>query len=356
MSQYIIVINPGATSSKFGLFDGDTLVHQEKITHSDSELAAFPKLADQRNVRLRRIHEFLKEREIKKGDLAAAVGRGGLLQPLASGTYSVNKAMLADLQKAARGEHASNLGAPMALEIAESFACPAFIVDPVAVDEMEPVARVTGIKGIERQSLSHALNMKAVAKRHARNLNKPYEHLNLIVAHMGSGTSLSAHRDGRMIDVINPKDEGPISADRSGTIPSSALIEMCFRPGTEAKEIKKTLFGNGGLFSLLGTRDAAEAVAKMESGDTHARAVVEAMTYQVAKYIGEMATVLKGKVDGILLTGGMVFNRPIQELIEDRVKWIAPVTFYPGEDELQALAEGAARALNREEPVKNYAE
>jgi butyrate kinase len=354
MSKNILVINPGATTSKLGLFDGTKCVHQEKVIHSDAELEAFPRLSDQREARLRPVREFLKGRGFQKGDLIAVVGRGGLLQPLASGTYSVNNRMLADLEKAARGEHASNLGAPMALDIANEFGCPAFIVDPVAVDEMNPVARFTGVKGVERQSLSHALNMKAVAKRHARSLGKPYEELNLIVAHMGSGTSLSAHSGGRMIDVVNPKDEGPMAGDRAGAVPSSALIDMCFLPGASAKAVKKVLFGDGGLYSHLGTRDIRDAIARMEKGDAEARAVVEAMAYQVAKYVGEMATVLNGKVDGILLTGGVVFNPPVPEWVRDRVAWIAPVTFYPGEDELQALAEGALRALAGEEPVKEY--
>lgn len=356
MSKYILVINPGGTTSKLGLFDGNVCIHQGKVIHTDAELESVPKLADQRAVRLRPVREFLNERGFKKGDLLAVVGRGGLLQPLASGTYEVNDAMLSDLALAARGEHASNLGAPMALDIASEYGCRAFIVDPVAVDEMNPVARFTGVKGVERQSLSHALNMKAVAKRHARVLGKKYEDLNLIVAHMGSGTSLSAHCGGRMIDVVNPKDEGPISGDRSGAVPSTALIEMCFAPGASAKEIKKKLFGDGGLYSLLGTRDIRDAIARMEKGDAEARAVIEAMAYQVAKYIGEMATVLMGKVDAILLTGGIVFNPPVPEWVRDRVKWIAPVTFYPGEDELQALAEGALRALSGEEPIKVYGE
>jgi butyrate kinase len=354
MSKYILVINPGGTTSKLGLFDGEKCIHQEKVIHSDCDIEAIPRIADQRAVRLKPVREFLKGRGFQKGDLLAVVGRGGLLQPLASGTYAVNKAMLADLEKAARGEHASNLGAPMALDIATEFDCPAFIVDPVAVDEMEPVARFTGVKGVERQSLSHALNMKAVAKRHARVMGKRYEDMNIIVAHMGSGTSLSAHKRGRMIDVINPKDEGPISGDRAGAVPSTALIDMCFAPGANPKDIKKKLFGDGGLYSLLGTRDIRDAIARMEKGDAEARAVLEAMAYQVAKYIGEMATVLKGKVDAILLTGGMVFNPPMPEWVRESVEWIAPVTFYPGEDELQALAEGALRALNGEEPVKTY--
>jgi butyrate kinase len=355
MSKLILVINPGGTTTKIGLFEDTRCVRQEKLIHSDAELAALPRLSDQRATRTASVREFLQKQGITRGQLSAVVGRGGLLKPISSGTYAVNSAMLADLEKAARGEHASNLGAAMAFDVAKEHGCDAFIVDPVAVDEMEPVARITGVKGVERQSLSHALNMKAVAKRYANSLGKKYSDLNLIVAHLGTGTSISAHKNGRMIDVVNPKDEGPLAGDRAGSIPSTALIEMCFSAGADAKSVKKTLFGDGGLYSHLGTRDIREAIARMENGEAVARGVVEALAYQTAKFIGQMAVVLEGKVDAILLTGGVAFNPPVPEWVQKKVEWIAPVTVYPGEDELQALVEGTLRALSGEEPIIEYA-
>lgn len=354
MSKTILVINPGATTTKIGLFEDLRCLKEEKITHSDAEIAAFPRLSDQRATRTASVRDFLYRQGIEIGKLSAVVGRGGLLKPISSGTYAVNAAMLADLDKAERGEHASNLGAGMAFDLAGEHGCRAFIVDPVAVDEMAPVARVTGVKGVERQSLSHALNMKAVAKRHANSLRKNYSDLNLIVAHLGTGTSISAHKCGKMVDVVNPKDEGPLSCDRAGSIPSSALIDLCFKPGADAKSVKKTLFGDGGLYSHLGTRDMREALARMKNGDNVSQCVIEALCYQTAKFIGEMATVLNGKVDGILLTGGVVFNPEISEMIQRKVEWIAAVSVYPGEDELQALVEGTLRALSGEEPVIEY--
>jgi butyrate kinase len=350
----IVAINPGNTSTKLALFSNETLVKEETLRHTDEEMNRFATMFDQLEMRRERVAAFLASLGVTRGELSAVVGRGGLLRPLASGTYRVTPEMVAELKRAERGEHASNLGAPVAERIAAEHGCPAFIVDPVAVDEMEPVARLTGLKGVERQSMSHALNMKAVSKRHARVVGRPYPELRLVVAHMGSGTSLSAHRDGRMVDVINPKDEGPICADRAGAIPSSALIEICTRPGADVRAIKKMLLGDGGMYSLLGTRDVREAMARAEQGDAQARLVLDAMCYQVAKYIGEMATVLEGKVDGILLTGGIAYNAALVAAIRKRVEWIAPVSVYPGEDELQALSEGVLRVLRGEEQARSY--
>lgn len=353
--EYLLIINPGATSTKIALFNGEQQIRKASLEHDTAELAPFPTIASQKEMRAARVQEFLSETLPAGARCAAVVGRGGLLKPLASGTWLVTEAMLADLERAERGEHASNLGAAIAWQIAQRQGCPAYVVDPVAVDELDDVARLTGVVGVERQSLSHALNMKAVAKRHAKAVGRPYGSLRLVVAHLGTGISLSAHRDGRMVDVINPKDEGPISPDRAGSVPSSALLKLCFAQGATEKHLQKRLFGDGGLFALLGTRDVREALERAEKGDDLARRVVDAMCYQVGKCIGEMATVLCGKVDRILLTGGICYNGSIVEAIRPRVEWIAPVEVFPGEDELQALAEGAVRVLRGEETALVYA-
>lgn len=354
MSFLVLAVNPGSTSTKVALFRDEALVREANLKHADAELQPFPRILDQLPLRAAAVDRLLAEAGVQRGELSAVVGRGGLLKPLASGTYAVDDALVADLEKAERGEHASNLGGPIARTIAAEHGCPAFIVDPVSVDELEPVARVTGVAGIERQSRSHALNMKAVAKRHAKGAGRPYPELRLIIAHLGSGVSVSAHAGGRMIDVVNPQDEGAFSPDRAGGVPATALIDLCFRPGATPKSVRRVLFGDGGLYSHLQTRDARDAVKLAEGGDAKARLVLDAMCYGVAKCIGEMATVLHGKVDGILLTGGMAHNAPIVGPIRQRVEWIAPVHVYPGEDELQALCEGALRVLRGEEKARAY--
>ncbi len=355
MSFLVLAVNPGSTSTKVALFRDEQVVREANLKHEDAELAPYPRIFDQLPLRAAAVDRLLAEAGVKRGELSAVVGRGGLLKPLASGTYAVDAAMLADLEAAKRGEHASNLGGAIAQTLAAEHGCPAFIVDPVSVDEMEPVARLSGVDGIERQSRSHALNMKAVAKRHAKAVGKPYPELRLILAHLGSGVSVSAHRGGRMIDVINPQDEGAFSPDRAGGIPATQLIDLCFREGATPKSVRRILFGDGGLYSYLQTRDARDVVKRAEAGEEKARLVLEAMSYQVSKCIGEMATVLHGQVDGILLTGGMAYNAPVVGPIRSRVEWIAPVHVYPGEDELQALCEGALRVLRGEEPARSYA-
>jgi butyrate kinase len=356
MPFLVLAVNPGSTSTKLALFRDETIVREANLKHADADLAPFPRVFDQLDLRVAAVDRLLAEAGVKAGELSAVVGRGGLLKPLPSGTYAVDEAMLADLEEAKRGEHASNLGGAIARKIAERHGCPAFIVDPVSVDEMEPVARVSGLDGVERHSRVHALNMKAVAKRHAKTVGKEYPELRLVVAHLGSGVSLSVHSGGRMIDTINPQDEGPFSPDRAGGIPATDLIDLCFREGATPKSVRRILFGDGGLYSYLGTRDAREMVKRAEAGEEKARLVLEAMSYQVAKCIGELATVLRGQLDGILLTGGMAYNAPVVEGIRGRVEWIAPVFVYPGEDELQALCEGALRVLRGEEPARRYAD
>lgn len=351
----VLSVNPGAASTKLALFRGDALVLESRLPHP--ELAARPaaRVWDELPARVAAADAFLAEARVARGDLAAVVARGGLLPPLAAGTFAVDAAMLADLEAAARGEHASNLGAAIARAIADAHRCPAFVVDPVSVDELEPVARVTGLAGVERRSLAHALNLRAVARRHAREAGVSLEALRLVACHLGTGVSLAAFRGGRMVDVVNPQDEGPFSGDRAGGVPAMAVVDLCFAPGAEAAAVRRRLFGDGGLYSHLGTRDAREALGRAEAGDARAALVLDAMAYQIAKAAGGLAAAaLEGRVDAVLLTGGMAHLAPVVDAIRRRVAWIAPVALHPGEDELRALAEGALRVLRGEEPARRY--
>jgi butyrate kinase len=352
----VLAVNPGAGSTKLALYRGAALVREEKLVHPELLSRAAARVWDELPVRVADARAFLAAAGAAPGALAAVAGRGGLLPPVRSGTYAVDAAMLADLERAERGEHASNLGAPVARRIADEHGCPAFVVDPVSVDELDPVARVSGLAGIERRSLSHALNMRAVARRYAKEARRPEEALALVVVHLGTGVSLSAQRGGRMVDVVNPQDEGPFSGDRAGGVPAMAVVERCFAPRADLRSVRRQLFGDGGLYSHLGTRDAREALALADAGDSRARLVLDAMCYQIAKSVGGLAAALEGRVDAILLTGGMAHLAPIVDAVRGRIAWIAPVHVFPGEDELRALAEGALRVLSGEEPARRYGE
>jgi butyrate kinase len=352
----ILAINPGSTSTKIGLFSEDSLRWSCNVRHSDGCMKQFAgrPMLNQLEFRAQEIHAELNCRAVAVECLSAVVGRGGLLRPLSSGTYRVNQAMLNELRAAERGDHASNLGAPLAMSLAAHSKCPAFIVDPVSVDEWPDVARLSGSALLERQCLSHALNTKAVAKRFAREQAKPYAQLRLIVAHLGSGISVSAHEGGRMIDVTNSREEGALSTERAGTVPAMKLVELCFSGKMTKKEVEAALFREGGLFSYLKTKNLVEVERTIDSGDAKAKLVYEAMVYQIAKEIGAYATVLKGKVDAILLTGGMAHSARLVAELRERTEWTAPVHVYPGEDELQALAEGALRVLRGEEAAMEF--
>jgi butyrate kinase len=279
------------------------------------------------------------------------VGRGGLLPPMKCGTYLVDDVMVEALRKAPLGEHASNLGAVLALRFARSAGVNAYIVDPVTVDEWQPCARFTGSPLVERTSIGHALNTKAVARRFARERGRAYADLRLIVVHMGSGITVSAHRGGRAID-SNSIEEGPFGPDRAGTLPVRVLIKLCFSGRFTQAELDRQVFGDGGFFAYLGTRSLVEVEARIAGGDILAAQVFEAMVYQIAKEIGAMAAALAGKVDAVILTGGMAHSERVLNLLQPQIEWIAPITVYPGEDELQALAEGAFRVLDGEEEVR----
>lgn len=355
MTYKLLIINPGSTSTKIGVYENDKPVIVETLRHSSGEIDKYPTVFDQFSFRKEAILKVLKDKAFDIGTLNGVVGRGGLLKPILSGTYSVNDTMLKDLKEAQRGQHASNLGAIIANEIANELNIPAFIVDPVVVDEMEDIARISGMPEIERTSIFHALNQKAVAKRYAKENNKNYDELNLIVAHMGGGISVGAHKGGRVVDVNNALDgEGPYSPERSGGVPVGDLVKMCFSGKYTMDDIKKKITGKGGFVAYLGTNNTVEVVEAAMSGDEKAKLIFEGMCYQVAKEIGKCAAVLSGKVDAILLTGGIAYGKHITEYIRERVEFIAPVIVYPGEDELLALAEGAVRVLKGEEEAKIY--
>ena len=352
----ILVLNPGSTSTKLAVFSGEAVIITEALRHTAEEMASFEKtsILDQLEFRLKKILASLEQHGIALQELHAVVGRGGLLKPLRSGSYRVNAAMLDDLRQARRGEHASNLGAFLAHEIASHAGCPAFIVDPVSVDEWPDIARFSGLQGLDRECLSHALNTKAIARRFAREQRKPYRDLRLIVAHLGSGFSISAHESGKMIDVTNSREEGAFSVERAGTLPVVKLVDLCFSGKTSRGDLEKMIFRQGGMYSYLQTKDFAQVLQRIRGGDARARQVFEAMLYQIAKEIGAMAAVLRGRVDAILLTGGLVHATELVQKLTPAIDWIAPVHIYAGEDELQALAEGALRVLHGEEDAVEY--
>ncbi len=346
----ILVLNPGSTSTKFAVFHDGENVFQQTLRHSGEELAPFSNVASQYEFRKETILDCLKTNNVSV-DFNIVVGRGGLLKPVESGVYEVNDAMRNDLMSATYGEHASNLGGLIAADIAASIpGCRAVIADPVVVDELQPEARISGHPLMPRISIFHALNQKAIARMHAQKEGKSYQDMNLVVAHLGGGVSVGAHQKGRVIDVNNALNgTGPFSPERVGTVQSFALIDICFSGKYSQQEIKKMIVGNGGLMAHLGTNDAYEVEKRSLSGtDPHAKLVYDAMAYNVAKEIGAAVAVLKGNVDGILITGGIAYDKGFCAYIEDMVKSMAPVYVYPGEDELGALAMNGLRVLEGE--------
>lgn len=351
----VLTINPGSTSTKIGVFEDENLMFEETLRHSTEEISSYEKVYDQYEFRKEIILKCLKDNNIELDSLDTVVGRGGLLKPIEGGTYIVNDIMLEDLKAGVMGEHASNLGGILAHEIANEIQVNAFIVDPVVVDELQDLARISGLKEIERKSIFHALNQMAVSRRYAKSLEVQYQDLNLIVAHLGGGISVGAHEKGRVIDVANALDgEGPFSPERSGSLPVGDLIKLCYSGKYTHNQMKKMIKGNGGLVSYLNTNDAREVVERIKNGDKYAELIYYAMAYQVAKEIGAQAAVLKGKVDAIILTGGIAYDNMFTSWISEMVEFISKVVIYPGEDELTALAEGGLRVLKGEESPKIY--
>jgi butyrate kinase len=355
MPYKILSINPGATSTKVALYQDKTPLIVETLRHSPEELKAFPKTLDQLDYRKNIVLKFLQRNNLKATDLSAVVGRGGPFKPLASGTYRVNQKMLSDIKSGnVQADHVSNLGALIAHQLTKDTDIPAFIVDPVSVDEFPPVARISGMPELERKSLSHALNIKMVARKASSELGRKYEELNLIIVHLGSGISISSHLKGQMIDVNNANDGGPFSPQRCGSLPVTGLAKLCFSGKYTYEQMYNKITKKGGLLAYLGTDNVEEIEKRIDSGDEKAKLNYEAMAYQIAKEIGAMATTLSGDVDTIVLTGGIAHSKRLVKKIKERVEFISKILVFPGEDEMEALTLGALRVLTGEEEEKEY--
>lgn len=350
----ILVLNPGSTSTKIAVYEGDKPVFIRSIRH-EKESDRQPTVIDQLDFRLLLVRDVLADANIALEDLDAIIGRGGLLHPMEGGTYNVSQDMIDDMARCRYGEHASNLGAIMAAELAEGLSISVFIADPVVVDEMIPEAKYTGWPEFDRIAISHTLNQRAVAKRFARTLEKDYEEMNLIVAHMGGGSSVGAHCQGKIIDVNNALDgDGPFSAERTGGLPLRSVLDFCYSGKHDRVGAQHLFIGQGGLYAYLGTKDGIEIEKRIEAGDERAMMVIRAMAYQTAKEISALGAVFYGGVDAILLTGGLAYMKPLVDWIRERIEYLAPVHVFPGEDEMGALALAAEEVLSGEREAKEY--
>ncbi len=352
--KYILAINPGSTSTKIAIFQGETCVVDENLSHSSEEIKKFEHIYEQKDMRSEVILKWLGHNNISLEDLVAVVGRGGLLRPMPGGTYTVTEKMIEDLKEGYQGQHASNLGGIIAKEIAQKINVPAFIVDPVAVDEIEEVARISGLPEITRKSLVHALNVKAVTRRVCDRKSLDLNNSSFVVAHIGGGITVSPVKDGKLLDCNNANEEGPFSPERTGGLPVGDLAKLAFSGKYTLPELKKKITGQGGLVAYLGTNDGRVVDKRIEDGDQKAELIFKAMAYQLAKELGAMATVLCGKLDAIILTGGLAHNKRLTNWISEYVSFIAPVELVPGEDEMLALAQGALRVVKGEEVAKIY--
>jgi butyrate kinase len=354
--ERILVLNPGSTSTKLALYDGPECTFEDRIAHTTLDLSRFGSVWDQYEYRKGLILEFLEDRGVALESLDAVVGRGGLFAPTVSGTYAVNQRMIDDARNAERGEHPSNLGAVLAYGIAWDHGIPAFIVDPPCVDEMDAISRYSGLPEIPRTSLVHALNIKATVRIVAEKLRKDYCDVDLVVAHLGGGISVCALRKGRMVDVSNALSAGPFTPQRAGTIQTVDLVRMCFSGTYTEEQVEEKLVASGGLLAYLGTIDVGSVIKRIESGDTEAGRVIDAMIQQIAKEIGAMAAVLSGRLDAIVLTGGLANSEYVIGKLREKIDFLGKVVVIPGEDELQALALGCLRVLRGEEAAKIYPE
>lgn len=355
MEKYLIlVINPGSTSTKVAIFENEVKKFEETLIHSENELMQFNAIPDQLEFRKAAILTFLDAQKIQVRQLSAIVGRGGLFEPVVGGTYSINEKMLWDAREGKQGQHSSNLGCLLAYELAHKGEITAFVVDPVSVDEFEPLARYSGHSLIERRCLSHSLNIHMVSRWIAEKFMIPLDKSSFVVAHLGGGISIAPVKNGKIIDVNDATGAGPFSPDRTGTLPLQAFIELCFSGRYPKSTIKKMVMGEGGLKSYFGTANAKAIEERIQAGDKKASVIMEAMAYQIAKEIGAMATVLKGNIDAIILTGGLVKYERLLHWIEERIKFIAPIEIIPGEFEMEALASGGLRVLRGKEEAKKY--
>jgi len=351
----ILAINPGSTSTKIAVYDNEEPLFVEVIRHSLEEISKYDKIADQFDFRMNIIIKTLEEKELDINTLDAIVGRGGNMKPVKGGTYRVNELMVEDLKIGVMGQHASNLGGIIAFEIGNKLNLPSFVVDPVVVDEFEELARISGMPEIQRKSKDHPLNQKAAARMAASELGGQYSDFNFVVCHLGGGISVGVHKKGKIIDVNNALDgDGPFSPERAGGLPVGSLVDMCFSGKYTKEEIRKKIVGKGGLVAYLGTNDGREVNRRIKEGDKYAETIYKAMAYQISKEVGAGATVLKGEVDAIILTGGLAYDETFVSWIKERVGFIAKVMVYPGEFEMIAMTQGVLRVLKGQEELQEY--
>lgn len=351
-TRHILAVNVGSTSTKVAFYRNTERLVQESLTYGAAELAGFKDLREQLPLREAGLRSFIEKNRIDMGQVDLVISRGGLGRPAPAGAYAIDEAMCEDLMEGRYGKHPSALGPSMAMGLARQYGMPAVVIDPPSTDEFAPLARVSGLPEIERKSAFHALNQKAAARRAAAALKKRYEEVNLVVAHLGGGITIGAHNRGQVIDCTHGLNEGPFSPERAGALPTQDLLDLAGR--VSPKDLSKKLVGQGGLAAYLGTNDAVKVEAAVKQGDAKAEVIYRAMAYQVAKDIGAMASVLSGDVDGVVLTGGLAHSETLTGWVEGRVKFIAPVFIFPGEDEMEAMAEGALRILRGEETPRPY--
>jgi len=358
MSQRILIINPGSTSTKISVYEDEKEILAETIRHPAEEIAKFATIPDQEAFRKKLILDTLKAEKFDMSSLTAVSCRGGLLKPIHGGTYETTPALLEDSRKGVQGQHACNLGSLIGKEIGDELGIPSFVVDPPTVDEMMPIARYSGLPCIQRKSKFHALNQKAVARRYAKEHGVSYNSLNLIVCHMGGGISVGAHCHGEVIDTYNALDgEGPFTPERTGSLPGDQLVTLCFSGKYTESEIRRMITGRGGLLAYAGSTDMRDLLKEVEAGNKKVAEVVDAFHYQIAKELASLSVCMRrggGKIDQIILTGGIAYGKETVNALTDLIGWIAPITVYPGEDEMLALAQGALRVLNGEEKPRNY--
>lgn len=355
MSYKILAINPGSTSTKVSLYEDEQEIFTKKLDHPLEQIEKFENVEDQLNMRKDLVLSFLKEKKLDIKELSAVVARGGMLPPVKTGAYVINDLMVDRVENRPVMEHASNLAAPIAYEIAKEAGVPSYIYDCVMADELTDMARISGMPDLPRTSSSHVLNTRAMAIKAAKERNRNYEDMNIIVAHLGGGISINVHEKGRIVDLVSD-DEGPFSPERAGRVPCRELINLCYSGKYDKKTMQRKLRGNGGLRAYLNTIDAREVEKMIADGNEEAKLVYEAMAYQIAKGIGELSTVVEGNVDVIVLTGGIAYSKILTDWILKRVRFIAPVEIIAGENEMEALAFGALRVLKKEEFAREYAE
>lgn len=357
MAFNILVINPGAGSTRTALFSDEKPIFEENLRHSPEELLKFPKIIDQHQLRKEKVMQLLESKKVDLKSLHAVVGRGGPFKPMASGTYFVNDNLIQDIKSGNyQSEHPSLLGAIIAKEIADNLNIKAYFVDPVSVDEFWEFARFSGLKEIRRKALSHALNVRMVAKKTAKILDKPYNECNFVIVHLGTGITVAAHLHGKQVDSSNANEDGPFSPQRTGSLPTIPLAKLCFNGDYTYDKIKKKLNREGGLLSYLGTDDIQEIERRIGKGDKEADSVYHAMIYQIAKEVGAYAVVLKGDIDAIIITGGIAHSEIFVSHLKEWIAFLCPeILVYPGEGEMEALALGVLRVLRGEEQAQEYA-